>query len=346
MGLIGVAVTRVVLAIEDLFEHLPVHWMWWPVIGGLAVGLVGLVEPATLGVGYENIDHILQGLLTWRGLLLLALLKFASWSIALGSGTSGGTLAPLFTVGGALGAACGFGAAALLPAAGVDPRLAALVGMAALFTGASHSMLTWVVFAFETTRQPVGLLPLLGGCAAAYLLSMLNMRYSIMTEKIVRRGIPVARGYEVDYLRQQLVRDWAAAPVVTLQSNETLGDVRARLRDDPALTHQGFPVLDTDGRLVGVVTRRDILGAQPGHQTVGETIQRPPVVAYRHWALREAADEMVRHHVGRLVVVDRSHPDRVAGMLTRSDLLRAHGGRLNELHDRDEPVVGARRRPR
>ena len=100
--------------------------------------------------------------------------------------------------------------AALLPQAGVDPRLAALVGMAALFTGASHSMLAWVVFAFETTRQPVGLLPLLGGCAAAYLVSMLNMRYSIMTEKIARRGIPVARGYEVDYLRQQLVKDWAS----------------------------------------------------------------------------------------------------------------------------------------
>jgi H+/Cl- antiporter ClcA/CBS domain-containing protein len=346
MGLMGVAVTRAVLTIEDLFEHLPVHWMWWPVIGGFAVGAVGLIEPATLGVGYENIDHILQGLFTWRGLLLLAILKFASWSIALGSGTSGGTLAPLFTVGGALGAACGFGAAALLPGAGVDPRLAALVGMAALFTGASHSMLAWVVFAFETTRQSVGLLPLLGGCAAAYLLSMLNMRYSIMTEKIVRRGIPVARGYEVDYLRQHLVKDWAAAPVVTLRSDDTLAHIRGRLQADPALTHQGFPVVDGDDRLVGVVTRRDILGDQPGHTTVGEAIQRPPVVAYRHWALREAADEMVRQHVGRLVVVDRSDPDRAVGMLTRSDLLRAHGGRLTELHERDEPVIRARRRPR
>ncbi len=344
MGLTGVAVTRAVLGIEDLFERLPLHWMWWPVLGGVAVGVVGWVAPQTLGVGYENIEHILQGLLSWRGLLLLAILKFASWSIALGSGTSGGTLAPLFTVGGALGAAFGVAAAALLPQAGIDPRLAGLVGMAALFTGASHSMLAWVVFAFETTRQPVGLLPLLGGCAAAYLISMLNMRYSIMTEKIVRRGIPVARGYEVDHLRQQLVRHWAASPVVTLGVGELLEQVRARLRDDPSLTHQGFPVVDRDDRLVGVVTRRDILGDQAVGSTVGDAIKRPPVVAYGHWSLRDAADEMVRQHVGRLAVVERGGPGLVVGILTRSDLLRAHGVRLTELQQREEPVVRRRRR--
>ena len=297
-----------------------------------------------MGVGYENIEHILQGLISWQGLLLLGLLKLLSWSIALGSGTSGGTLAPLFTVGGALGAAFGMAVAALLPQAGVDPRLAALVGMAALFTGASHSMLAWVVFAFETTRQPVGLLPLLGACAAAYLVSMLNMRYSIMTEKIARRGVPVARGYEVDYLRQQLVKDWASRPVVSLRLDEKLDDVRRRLRNDPALTHQGFPVVTEDGHLIGVVTRRDLLGDRTGESLVGELVQREPAVAYRHWPLREAADEMIRQRVGRLPVVDRAQPDLVVGILTRSDLLRAHGVRLDELHTRDEPSVGSRLR--
>lgn len=342
MGLTGVFVTRAVLAVEDAFERLPLHWMWWPMLGGLVVGIIGFVEPATLGVGYDNIEHILQGLFSWQGLLLLALLKFTSWSIALGSGTSGGTLAPLFTVGGALGAACGFGAAGLVPDAGVDPRLGALVGMAALFTGASHSMLTWVVFAFETTRQPVGLLPLLGGCAAAYLISMLNMRYSIMTEKIVRRGIPVARGYEVDYLRQQLVRDWAATPVVTLRAEDTIEEVRLRLQRDPALTHQGFPVVTQDDTLIGVVTRRDVFDADSDGLQVGDAVKRPPVVAYSHWPLREAADEMVRQHVGRLPVVDRARPAVVVGILSRSDLLRAHGGRLTELHAREEPLVRGR----
>ncbi len=344
MGLLGVAVTRAVLGIEDLFERLPLHWMWWPVIGGAAVGLVGMVAPATLGVGYENIEAILQGLVSWRGLLFLAGLKFVSWSIALGSGKSGGTLAPLFTVGGALGGAFGVGVAVLMPDAGIDPRLAGLVGMAALFTGASHSMLAWVVFAFEATRQPVGMLPLLGGCAAAYLISMLNMRYSIMTEKIVRRGIPVARGYEVDHLRQQLVRHWAANPVVTLGADEALEHVRVRLRDEPSLTHQGFPVVSAEGSLVGVVTRRDILGPQVVGSVVGDVVKRPPVVAYGHWSLREAADVMVQQHVGRLPVVERAAPGLVVGILTRSDLLRAHGVRLTELQHREEPF--ARARPR
>ncbi len=339
MGLVGVAVTRAVFAVEDAFEHLPLHWMWWPIIGGLAVGLVGYVEPATLGVGYENIEQILQGLISWKGLLLLGTLKFVSWSLALGSGTSGGTLAPLFTVGGAIGGACGIALTALLPQAGIDARLAALVGMAALFTGASHAMLVWVVFAFETTRQPVGLLPLLGGCAAAYLMSMLNMRYSIMTEKIVRRGIPVARGYEVDYLRQQHVRDWAVAPVVTLGADETCDEVRDRLNGKPSLTHQGFPVVAQDGTLLGVVTRRDLFGDRAGETLVGEAVTRAPVVAYPHWSLREAADEMVRHGVGRLPVIDRGRRT-VIGILTRSDLLRAHADRLDELHEREEPPVG------
>jgi chloride channel protein, CIC family len=149
--------------------------MWGPAVGGLAVGLVGFVEPATLGVGYDNVTRTLQGQIAGTAVLVLALLKFLSWSIALGSGTSGGTLAPLLTVGGGFGAAAGAGLALLLPHAGVDPRVAALVGMAAMFAGASRALLASVVFAFETTLQGHGLLPLLGGCSAAYLVSCLLM---------------------------------------------------------------------------------------------------------------------------------------------------------------------------
>jgi H+/Cl- antiporter ClcA/predicted transcriptional regulator len=343
-GLIGVFVTRAVFAVEDSFEHLPVHWMWWPAIGAVVVGLIGIVEPRTMGVGYDNIEAILQGVFSWKGLLLLGGLKFVSWAVALGSGTSGGTLAPIFTIGGAAGAVCGIVVAAWFPQAGVDPRLAALVGMAALFTGASHSMLAWVVFAFETTRQPVGLLPLLGGCAAAYLVSMLNMRYSIMTEKIARRGLPVARGYEVDVLRQQVVRDWMTSPAVSLRTNETLDSVRGRLQPNAELTHQGFPVLDASDRLVGVVTRRDLLTPKPGANVVGDLVRRPPSVAYSHWPLRLVADEMVRERVGRLPIVEASNPGKVVGIITRSDLLRAHGTRLDDVTTRDEPLVRWRRR--
>lgn len=349
MGLAAVAATRAVYAIEDAFERLPIHWMWWPALGGLAVGLVGLIEPSTLGVGYDNIEHMLNGTLTWRMLLALGVWKFVSWAIALGSGTSGGTLAPLFTVGGALGGLLCMAAATVFPDAGLDPRMAALVGMTALFAGASHALLAWVVFAVEATRQSVGLLPLLAGAATAYLISMLCMRYSIMTEKIARRGVPVARGYEVDHLRQALVRDWASRRVVTLALDDRLDDVHARLASEAlAHAHQAFPVLDADGRLAGIVSRRDIALAParaPDARRIGDLARCPAIVTYDDATLRDAADEMVRHDIGRLPVVSRTAPSHLLGIVTRSDLLRAHGSRLDALHRLDAPLataIGAR----
>ncbi len=191
VGVASVGVTRAVYWVEDGFERLPIHWMWWPAIGAVAVGVVGYFVPRTMGVGYDNIDEIIGGHVLGTTLAVLCTLKFVSWSIALGSGTSGGTLAPLFTMGGALGALLGEAVSWGLPSLGIDPRIAALVGMAAMFAGASHATLASVVFAFETTRQPMSLLPLLGGCTAAYLISCLFMRTSIMTEKIARRGIHI-----------------------------------------------------------------------------------------------------------------------------------------------------------
>jgi len=189
-GVIGVGVTRLVYGLEDLFERLPIHWMWWPAIGGIAVGVVGYLVPSTLGVGYENIVAVIGGHLGLGALALLAFAKLVSWSIALGSGTSGGTLAPLFTIGGALGGLLGI-FLAHWPIAQVDSRMAALVGMAALFAGAARAMLTAAVFVFETTMQPHALLPLLAASVAAYLVSGLLMQHTIMTEKIARRGVHV-----------------------------------------------------------------------------------------------------------------------------------------------------------
>lgn len=187
VGLASVGITRLVYAIEDAFERLPIHWMWRPAVGSVAVGVVGVVAPRTMGVGYTNIDDILSGHLAGGLLLWLCVMKLVSWSLSLGSGTSGGTLAPLFTIGGGLGAVLGAGVAWAAPGFGVDPRMAGLVGMSAMFAGASHATLASVVFAFETTRQPMGLLPLLGGSTGAYLVSCLLMRTSIMTEKIARK---------------------------------------------------------------------------------------------------------------------------------------------------------------
>jgi CBS domain-containing protein len=302
--------------------------MWWPARGGLAVGVVGWLVPRTLGVGYENIEQALRGELAGRVLLVLAAAKLASWAIALGSGTSGGTLAPLLTIGGALGSLITGVLITWFPHAGLDLRIGALVGMAALFAGASRALLASVVFAFECTRQPIGLLPLLGGCAAAYLVSCLAMANSIMTEKLARRGARVTADYQADFLDGQLVRAFASRDVATLDARASIAAVRAGLAGDGVVHHQGFPVLE-QGALVGVLTRRDLFrSGLDAAQPIASLIARAPVVVHPDSSLREAADRMVAARVGRLVVVERDAPASVIGIITRSDLLRAHEPRL------------------
>lgn len=343
-GLASTVVTRAVYFVEDTFERLPVHWMWWPAIGGVVVGLVGWAAPHTLGVGYDNIDHILSGELAGQAVVVFCALKFVSWATSLGTGTSGGTLAPLFTIGGGLGSALGALAARALPAAHVDVRLAALVGMAALFAGASRALLTSVVFAFETTRQPLGLLPLLGGCTTAYLISALTMRHSIMTEKIARRGTLIVSDYAVDFLDQIRVAEIAAAPAVVLRADETVAHVRAWMEQKgEGASHQGYPVVDGSDRLVGVVTRRD-LGEEEAGADVRSRIKCPATVVFDDSSLRDATDHMARERVGRLPVVRRSDPTKVIGIIARSDIIAAHTRRLDA--DRPaEPRYSLRRRP-
>jgi H+/Cl- antiporter ClcA/predicted transcriptional regulator len=335
-GGVSVLVTRAVYAVEDAFEKLPIHWMWWPAIGGVVVGGVGYLAPHTMGVGYDNIDRILQGDLTGRAVLLFCALKFISWCISLGTGTSGGTLAPLFTIGGGLGSALGAVIVWALPSAGVDVRVAALVGMAALFAGASRALLASVVFAFETTRQPMGLLPLLGGCTAAYLVSAMLMRHSIMTEKIARRGSRVVTEYVADFLDQISVSEVAAAPVVVVRADDRLEQLQGWIATHKeGSAHQGFPVVDADDCLVGVVTRRDLLDGHAPSSSVRSVLRRAAVVVYDDSSLRDAADQMARQNVGRLPVVARDQPDKVIGIITRSDVIAAHSRRLDaeRLHE-------------
>jgi CBS domain-containing protein len=315
--------------------------MWWPAIGAIAVGAIGYVAPRTLGVGYDNIEQIVAGKIVGVTALVLCTLKFISWAVALGSGTSGGTLAPLFTIGGGLGSILGAVVAGLAPSLGVDPRIAALVGMASMFAGASRALLASVIFAFETTQQPFGLLPLLGGCTAAFMVSCFLLRNSIMTEKIARRGARVLGDYAVDFLDQLLVRDVAVRAVVSLHADDSLETVRAWVASRvPGTSHQGFPVLDGRGGLVGVVTRRSLLDPTiAGTLRVGDVIQQPPVVALESSSLREAADLMVRENIGRLPVVSERAPGRVTGIITRSDLLRAHQRRLDEASVAEQVIV-------
>lgn len=332
VGVVSVGVTKLTYGIEDAFEKLPIHWMWWPALGGIVVGVVGYLMPQTLGVGYTNITAVISGQLGLGTLLALGLLKLLSWSVALGSGTSGGTLAPLFTIGGALGGALGIGLVTLTPWLHVDPHVAALVCMAAIFAGASRAFLASVVFAFEATQQPHVLMPLLGACVAAYLVSGLMMRHTIMTEKIARRGVRVPSDYAADYLDQVQVREVCHRNVVSLSADQCVADVRNWLNEDsPDAHHQGFPVVDDKGRLLGVVTRRNLFDAKvPGESSIASVIQRPPLVVRENHSLREAADHMVEANVGRLVVVDPTDCHRVVGIITRADLLAAHSRRLHE----------------
>ncbi len=331
MGLVATAVTRAVYAVEDGFERLPIHWMWWPALGGLAVGGVGFLAPDTLGVGYYNIAAILSGSTPTKAVAFLCVMKLVSWLIALGSGTSGGTLAPLFTIGGAIGLLIGEAGSAVLPGLGVDARVAGLVGMAALFAGASRAMLASAVFAFETTLQPAALLPLLGGCAAAYLASSLTMRNTIMTERIVRRGVRAPSEYATDPLEHVLVRDVASKPAIVLRKSWSVAEARAWLASGaPGSSHQGFPVVDERENLVGVVTRRDVLAAGAEAGSVGDLITRPPKFVYDDCTVRQAVDHMANHDIGRLPVVNREGAPRVVGIVTRSVVVSSYKARIAE----------------
>ncbi len=340
IGCASVLVTRVLYWIEDGFERLPIHWMWWPALGGLAVGLVGFMVPQTLGVGYQLISDIVNAKLALSALLLIGVAKWVSWSIALGSGTSGGTLAPLFIIGGSLGAGLAMLLSGLFPEWGINPAVAGLVGMAAMFAGASRALLTAVVFAVEVTHQPNALLPLMAGCGTAYLCSSLLMNTTIMTEKISRRGVTVPDEYAADPLSQIRVDSVFSTGVVTLNAQQPLTEVQQWLQDGAATTHhQGFPVVDSQGGLRGVVTRRDIWQLDTSaSMTVADIVRRAPVVMTPDKTLRDAADHMVRNAVGRVVITASDEPEKVLGILTRSDVIRANSGVISSRETRSRHI--------
>lgn len=343
VGVASVGITRLVYAVEEWFEKIPLHYMWWPVFGGLVVGAVGWFEPRVLGVGYRNIEHVISNDLALSALVSLCLCKLIAWSISLGSGTSGGTLAPLFTIGGALGAILGVAATRLFPGLDIDPRIAGVVGMAAMFAGASRALLASTVFAFETTRQIATLLPLLAGCSAAYLISCTLMKHSIMTRKIAQRGVHVPSDYGHDVLDRARTLAHATREVVTLQADQPLHEVHAlMLSGAPGSAHQGFPVLDGVGKLLGVVTRRDVLAtSSEDTRPLSAIVRRAPLTVFADSPLTEVVQTMLQHDVGRLPVVMRDAPRVVVGMVTRSDVLRAYRKKYAE----QETAPGRLRKP-
>jgi H+/Cl- antiporter ClcA/CBS domain-containing protein len=322
VGLSSIGATRVVYAIEDAFDRLPIHWMWWPALGGLVVGVVGLFAPRTLGVGYDNIEGALSGSLAGRTLLILCVAKLVSWSIALGSGTSGGTLAPLLTIGGGLGALLAEGWQRLSPSTALDPRVAALVGMAAMFGGASRALFASVAFAFESTRQLGALLPILGGGVAGYLVSAVFMRHGIMTEKIARRGVAVGFAYAADPLARSVGLLVARRTSVTLDVAQTAAEARARVGRDAA--GEVWPVVE-HGHVVGLIAGVE-LAAAPAEATVGDRARRTGAVIFEDATLREAAERMAQEGLDAIPVLTRSAPHLLVGVVTHADVVHVVAG--------------------
>ena len=326
-GLLAVIITKAVYALEDGFEKLPVHWMWWPAIGGIAVGIIGWFDPRTLGVGYDNLRTLLDGHLAVKTIALLAVLKFLSWWIALGSGTSGGTLAPLMTVGGAAGALFAHTLHGV-PFFGDFPiGLGVLIGMAATFAGASRAFLASVAFAFEATHAVQSFGPLLLGCGAAVLVSRLLMRETIMTEKLARRGVRIPSDYEPDFLDGIRVQTVMETRPLTVTATERISDLASRLGTPGSPWHDVrlIPVTAPDGSLLAIISRADIfaaLAAAP-ETTVLEAGVTKPITVHADDHLSDAVDQMILHGIGRLPVVDRSSPPKLIGLLTRRAILDA-----------------------
>ena len=323
VGFESCLLTMLVYACEDAFGWLPIHWMWWPALGAVAVGLGGLFDPRVLGVGYETIRTLLRGELLGTALVTLLLLKGIVWSVALGSGTSGGVLAPLLIMGGAMGALVG-----QFVHAG-DPGLWATVGMAAMMAGTMRSPLTGMVFALELTHDMEALPLLLVGCVAALLVTVLLMRRSILTEKLARRGQHITREYSVDpfeLMRVREVMDCDPATIPWDMKVAQLSDLIAR--GDPRLSRrQGTLILDQENGLAGIITRGDVVRALRQDSQAGMTVleagKSELVVTYPEEPLRDALEKMLKHDVGRLPVVDPEDSTRVVGYLGRSSILAA-----------------------
>ncbi len=326
IGTLGVVATKIVYAAEDLFEKLPVHWMWWPAIGGAGVGFIGWIAPDTLGVGYSNIQHVLEGNLAVKALLLLCALKFASWAIALGSGTSGGTLAPLLTIGSAAGALTGILAAQLFPSLHMSIGTAALIGMASMFTGASRALLTSIIFAFETTLQPLILLPLLASCTAAYVASFLLMKNTIMTEKIARRGIAIPGAYSPDYFERLNVMEAVLFDFFAVREQDSIDILRTVFKDEKEITFpETIPVIDEEDILKGFVRIRDIARAPEKTDAKIASIQfQKENVIFEDSMLRDAIEQLSVCKEEMIPVLSRTEPGKIIGIVTPKSILDAY----------------------
>ena len=336
-GGLSVLLTQAVYASEDAFEHLPIHWMWWPAIGGLVIGIGGWLFPPALGVGYDVIGQLLQSENVGSRLILgILFVKSVIWAVSLGSGTSGGVLAPLLMIGGALGGV----EAWFLPAEGAG--FWPLVSMGAVLGGTMRSPFTAVVFAVELTHDVNMLLPLLVAATIAHGFTVLVMKRSILTEKIARRGYHVSREYSIDPLEILFVREVMRTSVVALPASAPYSVVHEALRDQGRRRQRLYPVVDEEQALVGVVTRGGLrsFAAPPGthaDEPLASSVRTAATVAYPDESLRMIAYRMAETGFTELPVVDRQR--RLVGMIGLAELLKARSLNLDAEQRRERIFV-------
>jgi H+/Cl- antiporter ClcA len=325
-GALAWVMSTALYRVEDGFHRLPIHWMWWPALGGLAVGIGGYFQPRALGVGYDVIGDLLNNHMVVSAIVDLLAVKLVIWLIALGSGTSGGVLAPLLMLGAGLGALLG----PYLP--GAEPALWPLVFMAATLGGMMRAPVMAVVFAFELTHDANALLPLLAAAAGAYGFTVLTMGRSILTEKIARRGHHIYREYGIDPLERHSVAEVMSAEVQHVDAHATIGDVLAT-HFGPAQKHRAYPVT-RDGLVVGMVERDTLNGHAPS-MAVGDLFgANPPLVALPGETCRAVATRLAVHGIERLPVVAQTGHAHLLGVVSRSDLIKATATLHDEEHER------------
>lgn len=342
IGLLSVMVTKIVYLIEDGFEKLPIHWAWWPAIGGLAVGVIGYFAPRTLGVGYINIIDILSGTMPVQVLLSLCLLKFISWAISLGSGTSGGTLAPLLTIGGATGALLGGLIINWFPASGVTIPLAALVGMSAMFAGASRAFLTSIVFALETTGQSNALLPLLATCTTAYFISYFTMENTIMTEKIARRGVKTPYSYEPDALEKLTVEQVLTEDGMIISEDNSIKEVRESINKEQDFKSNYFIISNNEGVYKGILSSSNLFSNYHLQESlIGTLIKQNNIYIELKDSLRTAVETMAKENIDVLPVVSKKDMN-IIGILSYHDIINTYKHDIDE-HERKKPHISLKR---
>jgi H+/Cl- antiporter ClcA len=335
-GFAAVGFSRLLYWVEDQFEKLPIDWMWWPAIGCVVLGVVGYFVPRVLGVGYDTISDILNAHLVFKVLLLVMIFKALVLVVTIGSGTSGGLLAPMFMASAAMGSAVAMVINHFVPGAGIAPAAFALVAMGAVFGAASRATFAFIIFAFEITRDYNSVLPLMLVAVIADGIALAFTNNSIMTEKLARRGLKIHADYEPDVLRQMSVAEAMVQDAPQVPATMLVREMAERLaQHDPVLSrHQGVLIVDEEGKLKGIVTRGDLLRAMEadptGVLTVLEAGTQKVLVAHANELLFHAANRMVHAGVGRLPVVDSNDPRKIVGYLGRSGILSA---RLRQIED-------------